>query len=45
MTEIINGLKIMGVQPFWQSALPGAALLAALILQRVMGRSDVWASE
>lgn len=45
MTEIINGLKIMGVQPFWQSALPGAALLGALVLQRVMGRSEVWASE
>jgi ribose transport system permease protein len=42
LSTLLNGLKIIGLQPFWQNALPGAVLLVALILQRVMGRSDTW---
>jgi ribose/xylose/arabinose/galactoside ABC-type transport system permease subunit len=42
LSALDNGLKIVGVQPFWQSALPGAALLFALLVQRALGRSDTW---
>lgn len=36
LTEIQNGLNLTGVNPFWQPVVPGAVLLAAVMLQRIL---------
>lgn len=36
LTEIQNGLNLSGVSPFWQPVVPGAVLLAAVTLQRIL---------
>ena len=40
LTEIQNGLNLTGVDPFWQPVVPGAVLLIAVTLQRLLRPAD-----
>ena len=40
LTEIQNGLNLTGVDPFWQPVVPGAVLLVAVALQRLLRPAD-----
>jgi putative xylitol transport system permease protein len=40
LTISLNGMLLVGVEPFWQQALTGGVLVAALIVQRIAQRAE-----